>query len=135
MWFLFQMVISLLAFLFSGQLFLGQATSSTTSTQELLFPSRYFFRATPFYQEATSMLLPSSHFLRVGSLLGSYFSEQLLFWRRNCLEQRYLRKFSIFKADTSAQHQLFQRSYIFEKDHVSEKKYSALPTFPGELSF
>ena len=40
-----------------------------------------------------------------------------------------------FEAGTSAQRQLFQKSYILEKANLSEKQYSALPTFSGELPF
>ena len=39
------------------------------------------------------------------------------------------------KAGTSAQYQLFQKSFILEKANFSEKQYSALSTFSGGLPF
>ena len=38
------------------------------------------------------------------------------------------------EACTSAEHQLFQSSYVFEKAIFSEKKNFTPPTFPGELT-
>ena len=70
-----------------------------------------------------------------GSSLG-----QLLFGTATFLAEGLLRiKISteelLFKTGTSAQHQLLHKSYIFEKVNFSENKYSALPTFSGELPF
>ena len=87
---------------------------NVTSLQQLLFQNRYFFR---------EKLLPSSHFLRIGS------------WRKNYLEWRNLQRSYYFEAGTSAQHQLFQKNYILERANFSEKQYSAKPTFSGELPF
>ena len=80
--------------LFQDSFDFGEATSShsfrvTTSTQQLLFRSSYFFRAAAFLKSSffrvvtyffqiryffRAKLLPSSHFLRIRSSLG-----QLLF--------------------------------------------------------
>ena len=74
-----------------------------------------------------------------GSSLG-----QLLFGTATFLAEGLLRiKISteelLFKTGTSAQHQLLHKSYIFIikviKVNFSENKYSALPTFSGELPF
>ena len=53
----------------------------------------------------------------------------------NYLGKRYLQKSYIFKAATSAQHQLFQGSYILGKANFPEKQYSALPILSAELPF
>ena len=86
--------------LFQGNFILGEATSShffrvTTTTQQLLFRSSYFFRIAAFFSFFRTVtfsqklffqnsfffkvnLPQSSHFLRIGSsLCGSYFSEEL----------------------------------------------------------
>ena len=48
--------------------------------------------------------------------------EQLPFWWRNCLEWRYLQKSCFFEAGTSAQYQLFQKSYILKKKWIFQKR-------------
>ena len=50
-------------------------------------------------------------------------------------KKRYIQKSYFFKAGTSAHHQIFQENYILEKGNNSEKQYSLLPTFAGELLF
>ena len=121
----------------------------TTSTQQLHFRSNYFFRAAVFF-----LLFQNSHFFR-----AVIFLEQLLFQSENSTEQPLLenkkffkavtsrnsyfslfrlkisKKSYFFKAGTHAQYQLFQKSYILEKPNFSEKQYSLLPTFSGELPF
>ena len=120
-------------------------TSLTTSTQRLLFRSIYFFRAAAFYKE---LRFRSSHFLAA----VIFFSEYLIFKDETSTEQPLCENRKFFKAvtsrnsyffggviaqnkdnyrraplieaGTSAQHQLLQKSYIFEK-----------PAFPGEISF
>ena len=47
--------------------------------------------------------------------------------------RRYLQKSYFLEGDSSAQQQLFQKSEILEKATFSEKQYSVLPTFSGEL--
>ena len=145
--------------LFQNNFVLVETTSShffrvTTSTQQLLFPGSYFFRTAPvfsffrtvtFWQElffqnsfffgAKILLFQSSHFLRKGSSLRQLHFGVAIFFRRNCLGWRYLRKSYFFKAGTSAQHQPFQKSYNLEKTDFFRKSISALPTFSGELSF
>ena len=99
---------------------------TVTSSQQLFFQSSYFFRVKP---------LPSSHFLRRGSLQGSYFSERLPFWWRDGLDKKHLKKIYFLEASTSAQHQLFLKSYFLGTANFSEKQYFTLPTFSGELLF
>ena len=48
---------------------------------------------------------------------------------RNYLGERYLKKSKFFKAGTSAQYQLFQKSYSLEKANFSEKQFSAVYTY------
>ena len=133
--------------LFQNNFVLVETTSShffrvTTSTQQLLFPGSYFFRTAPvfsffrtvtFWQElffqnsfffgAKILLFQSSHFLRKGSSLRQLHFGVAIFFRRNCLGWRYLRKSYFFKAGTSAQHQPFQKSYILEKTDFLENQF------------
>ena len=44
-------------------------------------------------------------------------------------------KKDLFQSKSSAQHQPFGKSYILEKADFSEKQYSVLPSFSGELPF
>ena len=130
-----------------------EGTIKATLTQQLLSQSSYFFRTAAYLRSAFFKiitfpqllfqnnfffrvnLLQSSHFLRTEVLQGSYFSKELYFWRRNCLKKTYLQKSYFFKAGISAQHQLFQESYVLAKANNSEKQYSVLHTFSVELSF
>ena len=135
--------------LFQGNSIFGEATSLhffrvTTSTQQLHFWSSYFFRAAAFFSFFRTVtfsyqlffqnsfffratILQSSHFLRIRSPLW-----QLLFGTA---------VFSLFRIKISKKELLFQSSYstqyqkILEKANFSEKQYSALPTFSGELLF
>ena len=84
-----------------------------------LFQNSCFFRA---------KLLPRNHTSRIGNSLA-----QLPFGTDTY--RRYLQKSYFFEADSSAQHQFFQKSKILEKATFSEKQYSALPTLSGELPF
>ena len=69
------------------------------STKQPLCKNRKFFRAVPFQ--------------------NSYFSGGVIAWNKDIYKRAPL-----IEARTSAQLQLFQKSYIFEK-----------PTFAGELTF
>ena len=130
------------AALFSQKLLLH--ISLTTSTQQLLFRSIYFFRAVVFLKE---LRFQKNHFLA-----GVIFSEYLIFRNQTSNEQLFCenRKFfravtfrsnyffreaiaqnkdictraPLIEAGTSTQHQLFRKSYIFEK-----------PTFPESYLF
>ena len=108
--------------LFLGAYFFGRINS----LQQLFFPINYFFRGKP---------LSSSHFLRIGSSLGQLLFRTATFLEEEFLGDIHLQKSYFFKAGSSAQHQLFQKSHILEKATFSEKHYSALPTFSGELPF
>ena len=150
------MAISLLAYvaIFLDRFFFGKATSSHffrviffKVTQELLFRSSSFFRAAVFFLRSSFLrtvifskhffffqntyffrakLLPSNHILRIGNSLVQF---------RNSYFRRYLQKSYFFEADSSAQHQLFQKSKILRKATFSENQYFALPAFSGELPF
>ena len=132
--------------LFQDNFIFGEATLShfvsvtTSTTQQLHFRSSCFFRKAAFffifrtvnfsqqlfYQNSfffRAKVLQSSHFLRIRS-----FSWQLLF--RKAIFSR-----GTVKAGTSSQYQPFQESLILEKANFSEKQYSTLPTFSGELPF
>ena len=148
--FLLQIAITLLACIttFSGQLYFWRGYFFT-STQQLHFPTPYFFRAAAFFsffRTATFLqhlffhnsfffrtkILQSSHLLRMRSSLW-----QLHFWApvSPCLGKKYLKKSYFFKAGTSTHYQLFQKRYILEKANVSEKHSSTLRTFSGRLLF
>ena len=144
---------------FSDSFIFGEATSShdfrvTTSTLKLLWRSTYFFRAAAFLRSSIfrtvtlsqhlffqnnfffrEKLLWSSHIFRIGSSLGQLLFGTGIFLVKELFRIRYLQKSYFFEAGTSAQHQLFQKSYILEKVTFLGKQYSALPIFSGELSF
>ena len=145
------MVISLLAYvaIFSDSFIFGKATSSHffrvtffKLPQELLFQTSFFFWGA-FSEQSLFLcifflfqnscffrakLLPRNHTLRIGNSLV-----QLPFGTDTY--RRYLQKSYFFEADSSAQHQFFQKSKILEKATFSEKQYSTLPTLSGELPF
>ena len=106
------------AAMFSEQLLFSPFFTTVTYSQQLFFQNSFFFRVT---------ILQSSHFLRIRSPLW-----QLLFGTT---------VFSLFRIKISKKELLFQSRYstqyqkILEKANFSEKQYSALPTFSGELFF
>ena len=156
------MTISLPSYLatFSDSFIFGEATSSqlfrvTTSTQqllfwsscffrtatlfgELLFQNSHFFRNSYFFQNSyffRAELLPSCHFLRIGSSLG-----QLLFRTATFLvEELFRTKISteelLFRSRYFCTASTFQKSYILEKANFSKKQYSTLPTFFYNIIF
>ena len=110
---------------FSVQLLCFRSTffRTVTSLQQLFFQNSYFFRA---------KLLLYRHFFRAGSFLG-----QLLFRTAAFLAEELFRIYlqKSYQTATSAEQQLFQKSYILEKINFSQKQYPALTTFSGELPF
>ena len=115
---------------FSEMLFLQSICfflrGSFLRTFRIFFQNSYFFRA---------KLLPSSHFLRMGSSLG-----QLLFRAATLLAKE------LFKIKISTEElvfwkvllhriKFFRRALFWRKTSFSEKQYSTLPTFSGELPF
>ena len=130
------MAISLLAYvaIFSDNFIFGKATSSKffrvtffKVSQELIFRSSSFFRADAFFQ---GLLFQNSHFFPVFFFQNIYLSRVKLLLRnqilrignsivqlpfRTATHRRYLQKSYFFKADSSAQHQLFQKKQDFEK--------------------
>ena len=114
----FQLGMSLLRYL--GQLYFRRNYFFTLFTQQLLFRSNYFFWAAVFLEELRfrnciflvavifsecllfkAKLLPSSHLLRIGYLLG-----QLLFGRATFLPDK------LFRINISAEEILFRSKYF-----------------------
>ena len=114
--------------LFSEKLLLH--TFLTTLTQELLFRSIYFFRATASFKELCfwksyffaavifskyllprTKLLPSSHFLRIGSSLGKLLFGTATFLKSSFDQNRYFCIASAFSEVLN-----FWNSYFFRKE-------------------
>ena len=91
----------------------------TVTFSQHISQNSYFFRA---------KLLPRNHTLRIGNS-----HVQLPFG--TATHRRYLQKSYFFEADSSPQHQVFQKSKSLEKATFSEKQDSAFPTLSGELTF
>ena len=95
--------------------------------KELRFRKSYFLATVIFseyliFRNQTSTkqsLCENRKFFRVVTFWNSYFFGGLIAQNKDIY-----RRIPLIEAGTSAQHQLFQKSYIFEK-----------PTFPGELPF
>ena len=125
--------------LFQDNFILGEATSShffseTTSIQQLLFWSSYFFRTAAFFSFlrtvtfSQELVFQNSFFFRAKLLQSSHlgsscFSEQLIFSEE------------LFRAKISKKELRFQSRYFCTASTFSEKQYSGLPTFSGELPF
>ena len=142
------MAISLLAYpgTFSGQLYFWKSYFFA------LRHSSYFFGAAISLEQMLFFFQKNQFFIAVVFskqllLQGETYTEQPLlenrkffravrpFWCRNFSKYIYLQKSYFLEAGSSAHHQLFQKSHILEKATFSEKHYSALPTFSGELPF
>ena len=113
--------------LFQDNFILGEATSShfirvTTSAQELLFRSSYFFRTAAFFSFCRAVtlffqnsfffgakLLQGRHFLKIGSSLRQLLSEQLFFSEE------------LFRIKTSKKELLFESRYFCTASTFSEK--------------
>ena len=150
------MAISLLAYvaIFSDSFIFGKATSSQflrvtffKVSQELLFRSSSFFRADAFFEELLfqtvtffqhffpqniyllrAKLLPKNQTLRTGNSLM-----QLPF--RTATHRRHLQKSYFFEADSSAQHQLFQKKQDFEKGYFFRKAKFRITYFFRRTAF
>ena len=122
-------------FTFSEQLFL----QSSCFFEELLFQNNHFFLKQLSFQNSYFFkvkLVANSHLLRIESSSG-----QLLFRSATFLAEE------LFRIKMSTEELFFRRRYfctasffseksdILEKANFSEKQYSALPTFSGELPF
>ena len=115
--------------LFQDNFILGEATSSrffreTTSIQQLLFWSSYFFRTAAFFS-----------FLRTVTFSQELVFQNSFFFRAKLLQSSHLRNplrqlFFISKKELR-----FQSRYFCTASTFSEKQYSGLPTFSGELPF
>ena len=120
-------------------------------TQQLLFRSSYFFRearfsvtndffATVIFSEWLFFrvkLLPSSHFLGIESSLGqllfgiaTFLAEELFTIKISTVDLLFRSRINFFRSYNC----VLIRSYS-EKANFSEKQYSALPIFSGELPF
>ena len=113
-----------------------------TLSEQLFLQSSYFFRVTLFLKEPAvseylifwSKLPQSMHFLKIGSSLRrlpfgtvNFLPDELL---RIKIEEDYF-----FGEGTSAQHQLFQKSYSFEKANFSYKKILCIFCFFYRATF
>ena len=150
--FFFQIAISLLACVatFSGQLYFWRGYVFHNFSEWLLRHSSYIFRADIFSEQ-----LLFSSFAEQPFFAAVFFSEWLLLQNETFTEQALPENEKFFMAVTfrnsclsmfkikvskkellfQGRYQLFQKSYISEKDNFSEKQYSAKPTFSGELLF
>ena len=121
---------------------IGEATSShffreTTSIQQLLFWSSYFFRTAAFFSFlrtvtfSQELVFQNSFFFRAKLLQSSHLGsplQQLFFGAAIFLEE-------LFRANISKKELRFQSRYFCTASTFSEKQYSGLPTFSGELPF
>ena len=109
--------------------------TAVTFSEQILFQSSCFL--SPFSEPSlfcSSSFFQNSFFFRTKIL--QFF--MAVSFRNSCFflfRIKYLKKSYFFKAGTSTQYQVFQKSYILKKFSFSEKQYSALPTFSGELPF
>ena len=150
------MPISLLAYLrlFQDSFVFGETTSShffrvTTSTQQLLFRSSYFFRAyllllrssfseqsllrsSYFFQSSCffrAKLLPNSHHLRIGSYLGQLpfgtatFLEEILFGIMISTEELLFQSRHLCKASTFSEKLYFGEKLIFQKINIFRSRF------------
>ena len=116
-------------------------------SQELLVPSSSFFRADAFFEE---LLFQNSHFF------PAFFPQNIYLFRANLLprnqslragnsllqlpfrtatHRRHLQKSYFFEADSSAQHQLFQKKQDFEKGYFFRKVKFRISYFFGRATF
>ena len=144
------MAISLLAYvaIFSDSFIFGKATSLQffrvtffKVSQELLFQGSSLFRADDFFEELLfQKSLFSSIFFPEYLLVQDEISTQkpnslVQIPFRTATHRRHLQKNYFFEADSSTQHQPFQKSKLLKKPTFPVKQNSALPTFSGELPF
>ena len=129
--------------LFQDNFIFGEATSSqffrvTTSTQQLHFRSSYFFQYSYFFllfQNSfffRAKILQNSHFLRIRSSLWQSLSGTAIF---SLFRIKISKKELLFQSRYFCAVSTFSKRYIMEKVNFSEKKFSVLPTFSGELPF
>ena len=119
----------------SASLFCWEASFSEQS----LFRGSYFFRINTFLRAKP---LPSSHFLRIGSFTGSSL-EQFLSGiatflvedlSRNRIKNIY-KSAAFSKQVLTAQHQLFQKSYILGKSQFFRKEILRITSFFWNATF
>ena len=99
---------------FQNSYFFSSFFRTVTFSQQLFFQNSFFFRA---------KILQNSHFLRIRSSLWQLLSATAIF--------------SLFSIKISKKELLllFQSRYFCTVSTFSEKVYSVLPTFSGELPF
>ena len=136
--------------LFQDILIFREANSShsfrvTTSSQQSIFWEQLFWRRS-FFRTVTSsqqLFFQNNYFSTSVDIfiLNSSSTKMVVIPKSNCTrELPILKKWLIGRnvlpeSGTSAQHQLIHESNFLEKTNFSEKQYSALPTFSGELHF
>ena len=140
--------------LFQDNFIFGEATSShffrvTTLTQQLHFRSTYFFRTATFlsfFRAVTfsqqlffqnsfffrAKILQNSHFLRIRSSLRQSLSGEAIF---SLFRITISKKELLFQSRYFCTVSTFSKRYIMEKANFSEKEFSVLPPFSGELPF
>ena len=107
-----QQLLSRSSYFFRTAAFLRSSFLWTVTFSLLLFQNSFFFRA---------KLLQSSHFLRIGIYLGSCFSKQLPFWRKNCLEKKDIYRRATFSKQVLLHIINFFRKAIFWKKLIIQK--------------
>ena len=136
------MVISLFAYVatFSGQLYFRRSyfftylqSSYFDTTEQLLFQSSCFFRASTFFWQLSfqnsyffrAKLLPSSHHLRIGSSLGYLlfgtvtFLAKELFRIKICTEELLFWSRYLCTASTISEELHFGKKRIFQKSNIT----------------
>ena len=153
-WSFLATLLSIHIAIFSDSFIFGKATSSQflrvtffKVSQELLFRSSSFFRADAFFEE---LLFQNSHFF------PAFFSQNIYLFRakllprnqtlrtgnslvqlpfRTATHRRHLQKSYFFEADSSAQHQLFQKKQDFEKGYFFRKAKFRITYFFRRATF
>ena len=153
-WSFLTSLLSIHIAIFSDSFIFEKATSSQflrvtffKVSQELLFRSSSFFRADAFFEE---LLFQNSHFF------PAFFSQNIYLFRakllprnqtlrtgnslvqlpfRTATHRRHLQKSYFFEADSSAQHQLFQKKQDFEKGYFFRKAKFRITYFFRRATF
>ena len=114
------------------------------SSEWLLFSKSSFFRTfisslqlfsqISYFFETKLLRAPNSWKWQIFRAVS--FRNTYLFGGEN-VQSKDIQKRATFSKQvaTSAQHQIFQKSYLLETANFTEKQYSTLPIFCGELPF
>ena len=123
----------------------------TTSTQQILYRSSFFFRASTSFSEqpllSSNHFFQNNYFFRVELLLSSHSLRIGRSFRQVLFGTATFLGVEMFRIKISTEELLFrnqvllhsinffQRAAFWKKANFSEKQYSTLFTFSGELSF